>query len=956
MHRKATRFLVSFLVGLSVVVAGCGGEAPPVAAMGDELATRRAAVTGTSKVTLCNLPRYTRQTALRLCGYTSPGSDGAPVVSAWFSVDAGAAIPVVPEPSGGFVDTATALAEGTHAIRLYAQSAAGNLTFEEKTVTVDLTPPTLRVLAPTSADVMTSTVVNVTSSVSDVGPVRVQTQWGATSTVEGGVGAVTQTVDLGNRGDRTLLVRATDAAGNTAEARTTLTFCFSSDAACFASAHWAPVTVSTAQSSPTVPSSGGVTFRVVASDPQSSPLVYAWTASIGTLGVAANGSTTSEMVWTPPACMPPAPPPTVTATVTNALGISVSASFSLTGGAACPPPSVCGDGVRSGGEVCDDANTVTESSCPYGLGSCIACNATCSALLSLGGPYCGDGVANGPEACDDGNTTSEVSCAYGQSNCTACSADCAAVLRLQGAVCGDGVKNGPEACDDGNTTSEVSCPYGQASCTFCNSTCTAALNLAGAVCGDGVKNGPEACDDGNTVTETACPSGQSSCSTCNATCTTALRSLSLLLAGTGAGAISSSPAGINCPSGKCTALFTLGSSVTLTATPAAGSTFSGWSGGGCSGTGSCLVTMTQATSVTASFQAVPVPPAVGVLAGGQNLSLAVRSGTVWSWGSNQSSQLGGTGNSRSSPGQVAGLSGVTALASQWQFSMALHSDGTVSAWGNNSYGQLGTSYALQPISPAKVPSLTSATAVSAGGFHAMALRSDGTLWTWGRKQYGATGDGDTTEYVRTPRPVPNLTGFTAVAAGGYHSLALRSDGTVWAWGYNAYGQLGDGTTLQRNAPIQVPNLTGVIAVAAGHYHSLALRSDGTVWAWGYNLYGQLGEGTTSNALSPMRVSGLTGITALAAGMYHSLALHSDGTLWAWGLNASGQLGDGTRTNRSWPERVSNLTDVTAMVAGSGHSLALRSNGSTWAWGSNSSGALGDGTLTTRLLPVQVLLP
>lgn len=180
---------------------------------------------------------------------------------------------------------------------------------------------------------------------------------------------------------------------------------------------------------------------------------------------------------------------------------------------------VCGDGVRSGAEVCDDGNTITETSCPYGQTSCTACNATCTEILHLTGGYCGDGIVNGAEVCDDGNTVTETSCPYGEANCTRCNATCSAVLHLSGSYCGDGVVSGAEVCDDGNTITETSCPYGEASCTRCNATCTEVLHLTGPVCGDGIVNGAEVCDDGNTLNETSCPYGEPTCTRCNATCT-----------------------------------------------------------------------------------------------------------------------------------------------------------------------------------------------------------------------------------------------------------------------------------------------------------------------------------------------------------------------------------------------------------------------------------------------------
>lgn len=186
------------------------------------------------------------------------------------------------------------------------------------------------------------------------------------------------------------------------------------------------------------------------------------------------------------------------------------------------PASVCGDGLRTGAEVCDDGNAVTETSCPYGELSCTRCNATCTETLELIGGYCGDGIRNGPEVCDDGDNVTETSCPYGELSCTRCNATCTATLELHGGYCGDGVVNGPEVCDDANNITETSCPYGDLSCTRCNATCTATLELTGGYCGDGRVNGPEVCDDGNDVTETSCPYGMPTCTQCNASCSATL--------------------------------------------------------------------------------------------------------------------------------------------------------------------------------------------------------------------------------------------------------------------------------------------------------------------------------------------------------------------------------------------------------------------------------------------------
>ncbi len=243
-------------------------------------------------------------------------------------------------------------------------------------------------------------------------------------------------------------------------------------------------------------------------------------------------------------------------------------------------------------------------------------------------------------------------------------------------------------------------------------------------------------------------------------------------------------------------------------------------------------------------------------------------------------------------------------------------------------------------------------AVAAGWFHNLAVRSDGTVWAWGRNSFGQLGNG-TTNQSNVPIQVSNLSGATAVAGGAYHSVALKSDGTVWDWGYNGSGQLGNGTTTNSSTPVQVSTLSGVISVAAGCNFSLALKSDGSVWAWGENTYGQLGNGTTTNSSTPVKVSNLAGITAVAGGCDHGLALKSGGSVWAWGDNHNGQLGNGTTTNSTTPLQVSNLTSVAAISGGESHSLAAKGDGTAWAWGYNQNGQLGNGTTKQSTVPIQV---
>jgi alpha-tubulin suppressor-like RCC1 family protein len=229
----------------------------------------------------------------------------------------------------------------------------------------------------------------------------------------------------------------------------------------------------------------------------------------------------------------------------------------------------------------------------------------------------------------------------------------------------------------------------------------------------------------------------------------------------------------------------------------------------------------------------------------------------------------------------------------------------------------------------------------------------GSVWAWGSNAFGELGDGTTTGRL-TPVQTVGLTNAVAIVGGRDHSLALRSDGTVWAWGSNSIGQLGDGTATDRLMPVQVLGLAGVVAIAGSRSHTLALLSDGTVWGWGQNIEGQLGDGTNTNRATPVQVVGLSDVVAVAVGSFHSLALRGDGTVWAWGSNNVRQLGNGTASNSLVPVQTSNLTDVVAIAASGSHSLALLADGTVWGWGRNGDGELGDGTTNQYLVPVQTL--
>lgn len=319
------------------------------------------------------------------------------------------------------------------------------------------------------------------------------------------------------------------------------------------------------------------------------------------------------------------------------------------------------------------------------------------------------------------------------------------------------------------------------------------------------------------------------------------------------------------------------------------------------------------------------------LHGGREHVAALRGdGTVWTWGSNQQGQLGigGTAN-RSTPTQVqTGLAGlvVTAVETGHNSSLALLEDGSVRTWGLNADGQLGDGTTTLRRTPVRVVGLSEVAAIAAGRNMSYAVRTDGTVWAWGRNDQGQLGDGTRTRRT-TPVQVLTLTNIVAIAGGRDHGLALDGDGRVWAWGSNDYGQLGDGTRTDRVSPIQVNSgalsIVGAREVIAGAHHSYALRTDGTVAAWGRNYRNNLGDGTTRLRTRPVSVANLASVVSIGSGRDTGMAVLTDGRVMAWGSNSAGQIGNGNTVNQARPVVVQGITR--AVFAGGGgaeYSVAL----------------------------------
>jgi len=320
--------------------------------------------------------------------------------------------------------------------------------------------------------------------------------------------------------------------------------------------------------------------------------------------------------------------------------------------------------------------------------------------------------------------------------------------------------------------------------------------------------------------------------------------------------------------------------------------------------------------------AISLSGVIAIAAGDAHTVARMSDSTIRAWGSNSRGQLGDGAVANSAipiaPSNLAGLT-ITAVAAGDAHTVALLSDGTVRAWGDNIHGQLGDG--------------------TSGGFSSTPITA----------------------------VFPAGLTMTAVSAGYHYSAALCSDGTVWTWGLNAHGQLGNNSTTDASAPVQVIDLTqvggflaGVIAISAGHdntllgnSHTVALKSDGTVWAWGNNSSGQLGDGSVLDRLTPVQATGLTAMTLIAAGFDHTVALKNDGTVWVWGNNGKGQLGDGTLVSKSVPVQVPGLTDIMHVAAGFENTIVRKKDGTVWAWGNNSNGQLGDGSTTDRSVPTKI---
>jgi alpha-tubulin suppressor-like RCC1 family protein len=336
-------------------------------------------------------------------------------------------------------------------------------------------------------------------------------------------------------------------------------------------------------------------------------------------------------------------------------------------------------------------------------------------------------------------------------------------------------------------------------------------------------------------------------------------------------------------------------------------------------------------------------------------------GTLWSWGSNGVGQLN-TGNYMDSAVQLP-----LVATTDWQYygvgigsTFLVRNNGTLWGVGTNLYGALGVNS-----SSGAFPTLTqvgTATnwkeATGGGGFESFGIRTNGTLWGWGINDYGQLGDGTFINRLAPVQIGTASTWKTVVVSGTSTVLALRTNGTLWGWGLNNTRLIGDGSFSELTVPTQIDTATNWDKLSVGFYHALGLKTDGTLWSWGGGDFGQLGD--VNHVGFPMLQVGTATWKSASAGFLSSYGVQTNGTLWAWGRNHEGQLGDGTTTDRAVPTQIGIDTDWAMVAGGFNFAVALKTNGALYAWGAIDPdfnyGQLGNGTTTGSLVPIPINVP
>ena len=334
------------------------------------------------------------------------------------------------------------------------------------------------------------------------------------------------------------------------------------------------------------------------------------------------------------------------------------------------------------------------------------------------------------------------------------------------------------------------------------------------------------------------------------------------------------------------------------------------------------------------------------------------SGAAYCWGTNFSGNIGdGTVGRTTAPGLVSG--GISFSSVQTGFYdktvCGLSAAGLAYCWGYNANGQLGDGTTTDRPSPAAVAGNVSFAKLvtNSDGEYRCGLTSAGSAYCWGTNWAGQVGNGTTNNNQTSPVVVSGGLTFTSIVVGGYHTCGLTSDGSAYCWGYNSYGQLGDGTNVNQSSPVAVTGGLKFSTISAGWLYTCGLTTTGVPYCWGYNANGQLGDGTNTSRSSPVAVSGGYTFASLSVESFQTCALTVTGVTYCWGSNSEGTLGDGTTTDRNVPTAVTGSLTFASLVIGFIHNCGLTTSGAAYCWGQNDSGQLGDGTKTSRTSPVAV---
>jgi alpha-tubulin suppressor-like RCC1 family protein len=654
---------------------------------------------------------------------------------------------------------------------------------------------------------------------------------------------------------------------------------------------------------------------------------------------------------------------------------SSSSSSSSSGGAArpngelCTAASQCQSGFCVDGFCCDSACT----------DACHACSAdhtggtsgTCGPVTNGSYDPRGQCTAMAAPTCGTDGNCQDGACRYWLAGTFCSLASCSGGTQTTAGVCdGAGTCSGtttscaPYACD------AVAC---KASCAN-DGDCAATAYCAGATCVPRQANGAP-CAASDQCASGFCADGVC----CDTACAGACQACSSALTGGPDGTCSNVTDGAADPHGSCGATdpSSCGTDGHCSAgacrywaagTSCGAGCFSGTAiSSTCDGAGTCQPATPVACEAGAFCWLAACVKAEAVSAGYLHSCALTTAGGVQCWGYGLWGQLGNgdVGIWSPTPLAVSGLSsGVAAIDTGYGHTCALTSAGGVLCWGASSNGQLGNGATADSGVPVAVAGLSSgATAIATGDNHTCALTSAGSVLCWGSITRGQLGNDATWPYDSgMPVAVSGLSsGVTAIAAGGDHTCALTSAGSVLCWGANEFGQLGNGSTTDSHVPVAVSGLSsGVTAIAAGLYHTCARIADGSVQCWGYNASGQLGNGSTFpyNNPVPVTVSGLSsGAAAVTGGGCHTCALLTTGGVECWGCNGLGNLGNGSTTDSPVPVPVSGLSSgVTDVEAGNNHSCVVTSAGRIQCWGYNWAGQLGNNTATDSPVPVDVVEP